>query len=83
MFSKKRWTYPYIPILSEELVKYLQTPLPFLMGIDTFMIDLVNEYLNEDDNVFMVYLNTKDKDNNIEKFSVNKTKKKKKKLTYI
>ena len=82
LFNKNRWTYPYIPILSEELVKYLQTPLPFIMGIDKFMLDLVKEYLNEEDEVFMVFLNTKDKENNIEKFTLNKSKKKKK-LTFI
>ena len=40
------------------------------MGIDNFMIDLIKEYLNEEDDVFLVYLNSKDKENNIDKFSI-------------
>lgn len=50
------------------------------MGIDNHMIDLIKEYLNEDDDVFLVYLNSKDKDNNIDKFTIKKTKINRKKL---
>ena len=83
ILPKYRWTYPYIPILSDELVKYLQTPLPFIMGIDKFMMDLVKEFLNiEEDDVFLVYIDTNVKENKIEKFSIEKSKKKKK-LMYI
>jgi hypothetical protein len=50
------------------------------MGIDNHMINLIKEYLNEEDDVFLVYLNSKDKDNNIDKFSSKKSKKNKRKL---
>ena len=50
-----RWTYPYIPILSEELIKYLQTPLPFIMGIESDLYEVAKEYLNEEDDVFVVF----------------------------
>ena len=53
------------------------------MGIDKFMMDLVKEFLNiEEDDVFLVYIDTNVKENKIEKFSIEKSKKKKK-LMYI
>lgn len=50
------------------------------MGIPKFRLDQVKEYLNENEVVFMVFLDSNDKENNIENFSLYNNKKKKKLL---
>jgi hypothetical protein len=50
------------------------------MGIPKFRLDQVKEYLNENEVVFMVFLDSNDNENNIENFSLYNNKKKKKLL---
>ncbi len=45
-----------IPILSEELVKYLQCFRPFIMGIDESMLETAKSYIEEDQAVFFVHI---------------------------
>lgn len=74
-----RWINTYIPILSEELIKYLQSPLPFIMGIDKNMLDLGYEYLQEEENIFIIFINL----NVIDKFTNQKKKVGRKSLMYL
>ena len=64
------WTNILIPILSEELIKYLQCFRPFIMGIDENMIDIAKSYI-EDETIFFVNI----KKNCVETFSKKKLKK--------
>lgn len=67
------WINVLIPILSEELVKYLQCFRPFIMGIDESMIETAKQFIEEDQCVYLV---------NIKKDTIeNYTKKKLKKST--
>lgn len=47
-----QWVHTYIPVLSEDNIKYLQSFMPFLMGIEESMLDRAKCYL-EEDNVFI------------------------------
>ena len=81
-----RWVYAYIPILSIELLKFIQSPLPFIMGIDSLMIKKICEYLKEEEeenatekkDVYFIYLNPKERDFTVEKFCSKNLKKNKK-----
>ena len=42
--------------MSKELLKYLQTPLPFIMGIESDLFKIAEEYLNYEDDVFLIYI---------------------------
>ena len=60
-----QWVHTYIPIMSDQMLKYLETFLPFLNGINTSLMGLVSEVFinneNEDnEEVFLVYI-SKDK----------------------
>ena len=60
-----QWVHTYIPIMSDQMLKYLETFLPFLNGINSSLMNLVTEVFinneNEDnEEVFLVYIN-KDK----------------------
>lgn len=48
------WIHTYIPILSEEMIKYLQSFMPFIMGIDETMFKLAEEYLDEENTIYIV-----------------------------
>lgn len=52
------WINTFIPILSRDLIKYIQSPIPFLMGLDSDMICLCTEYLVDcSDVIYFIYLN--------------------------
>ena len=60
-----QWVHTYIPIMSDQMLKYLEAFLPFLNGINSSLMDLVTQVFinneNEDnEEVFIVYI-TKDK----------------------
>lgn len=41
-----RWVNTYIPVLSEDLVKYLQSFMPFIMGLDENLLKIASEYMD-------------------------------------
>jgi len=47
-------------VLTEEMIKYLQSFMPFIMGIDESLIIFAEPYFAEEDGIFLVYIN-KDK----------------------
>ena len=59
------WIHTYIPIMSDQMLKYLETFLPFLNGIHESLMPLVEKIFidseSEDDEVFLIYI----KDNKI------------------
>ena len=61
-----QWVHTYIPIMSDQMLKYLETFLPFLNGINETLMSSVEKVFNEgeveeDDEVFLIYI----KDNKI------------------
>ena len=55
------WIHTYIPIMSEQMLKYLESFLPFLNGIHISMMTLVKNIFNEgemdeSEEVFLVYI---------------------------
>lgn len=60
-----------IPILSEELVKYLQCFRPFIMGIDETMLETAKSYVEDDQTVFLIHI----KKDLVEVYSKKKLKK--------
>jgi hypothetical protein len=50
-----RWVNTYIPVLSEDLVKYLQSFMPFIMGLDENLLKIANEYM-ETEAIYIVDL---------------------------
>ena len=60
-----QWVHTYIPIMSDQMLQYLETFLPFLNGINSSLMNLVTEVFINSDNgdneeVYLVYIN-KDK----------------------
>ena len=56
-----QWVHTYIPIMSDQMLKYLETFLPFLNGINSSLMNRVTQvFINNenDDNeeVFLVYI---------------------------
>jgi len=54
-----QWIHTYIPIMSDQMLKYLETFLPFLNGINVSLRHLVQKVfkegeIDEDDEVFLV-----------------------------
>jgi hypothetical protein len=47
----------YLPILSEEMIKYLQSFLPFVMGIEESMLKLAKDFLDNSEDIYIVYIN--------------------------
>ena len=57
-----QWTHTYIPIMSDQMLKYLETFLPFLNGINSSLMSLVTEVfqngeMEESDEMFLIYIN--------------------------
>ena len=60
-----QWIHTYIPIMSDQMLKYLETFLPFLNGINESLMPLVEKIFvegetEEDDEVFLIYIKTKE-----------------------
>ena len=56
-----QWVHTYIPIMSDQMLKYLETFLPFLNGInESLMSSVVKVFtegeIEEDDEVFLIYI---------------------------
>jgi hypothetical protein len=56
-----QWIHTYIPIMSDQMLKYLETFLPFLNGINESLMNLVEKIfkegeVEEDDEVFLIYI---------------------------
>ena len=65
-----KWVHTYIPIMSDQMLKYLETFLPFLNGIHKSLMKLVEDVfkegeLEESDEVFLVYIYKGGEDNQI------------------
>ena len=57
-----QWMHTYIPIMSDQMLKYLETFLPFLNGIHLTLMPLVSELfqtgdMEESDEMFLIYIN--------------------------
>ena len=56
-----QWVHTYIPIMSDQMLKYLETFLPFLNGIHDSLMPLVKDILYENDldseEIFLIYIN--------------------------
>ena len=56
-----QWIHTYIPIMSDQMLKYLETFLPFLNGINKSLMPFVEKVfkdgeMEEDDEVFLIYI---------------------------
>ena len=57
-----QWIHTYIPIMSDQMLKYLETFLPFLNGIHLSLMPLVSELfktgeMEEGEEMFLIYIN--------------------------
>ena len=57
-----QWMHTYIPIMSDQMLKYLETFLPFLNGINSSLMPLVSELfqtsdMEENEEMFLIYIN--------------------------
>ena len=73
-----KWVHTYIPIMSDQMLKYLETFLPFLNGIHSSLMPLVSQVFNngeidDSEDVFLIY----NKEGRIDLSSSLKRKKKK------
>ena len=73
-----QWIHTFIPIMSDQMLKYLETFLPFLNGINESLMSAVENVfkeseMEEEDEVFLIYI----KDNKIKLSSTLKGKNKK------
>ena len=60
-----KWVHTYIPIMSEQMLKYLESFLPFVNGIHTSLMPLVKNIfsegeIDENEEVFLVYIKEND-----------------------
>lgn len=56
-----KWSYTYIPVLTTGMIKYLQSFIPFIMGMDETMLSMSKEYLNTDSVIHLVFIREKRK----------------------
>ena len=73
-----KWVHTYIPIMSDQMLKYLETFLPFLNGIHSSLMTSVAQFFNQsemddEDEIFLIY----NKEGKIDLSSSLKKKKKK------
>jgi len=56
-----QWIHTYIPIMSQQMIKYVEAFLPYINGIHDSLLPLVTNIFNENDDqseeVFLVYIN--------------------------
>ena len=57
-----QWMHTYIPIMSDQMLKYLETFLPFTNGIHTSLMSLVKDLfksgdMEEGEEMFLIYIN--------------------------
>ena len=54
-----QWSNIVVPVVSQDILSYLQSPIAFIMGIDESMIPMCEEHLSnmsKDDEIYFVYL---------------------------
>ena len=56
-----QWMHTYIPIMSDQMIPYLETFLPFLNGINTSLLSLVKDLyqigdMEQNEEIFLVYI---------------------------
>lgn len=51
-----KWVNTYIPILSEKMIKYIQSFMPFIMGLEKSMFDIAKNYMDQED-IYLVFIN--------------------------
>ena len=59
-----QWIHTYIPIMSDQMLQYLETFLPFINGINISLLPLVKELyqtgdMEQNDEIFLVYIQEK------------------------
>ena len=81
-----QWMHTYIPIMSDQMIQYLETFLPFINGISTTLLPLVKDLyeigdMEQNEEIFLIYI----KDNKLKLGTnlIGKNKKKKYKYKYI
>ena len=81
-----QWMHTYIPIMSDQMIQYLETFLPFINGISTTLLPLVKDLyeigdMEQNEEIFLIYI----KDNKLRLGTnlIGKNKKKKYKYKYI
>ncbi len=57
-----KWIHTYIPIMSNQMLKYLETFLPFLNGINNSLMPLVKEQfenneVEDSEEIYIIYIN--------------------------
>jgi hypothetical protein len=55
-----KWVHTYIPIMSDQMIKYLETFLPFVNGIHLSLMSLVNQVFNNGEIVYNIDFNADD-----------------------
>ena len=73
-----QWVHTYIPIMSDQMLKYLETFLPFLNGIHISLMNLVEKVFTEgeiedSEDVFLIYIKN-DEINLSSSFNMSKNK---------
>lgn len=51
-----KWKYTYIPVLTVTMLKFLQSFVPFIMGIEENMLQIAKEYFDDDSDVNIIFL---------------------------
>jgi hypothetical protein len=70
------WINTYIPVLSEEMIKYLQSFMPFIMGIEESMLKIATPFLDSDESIYIVNIDKNVIDSNFNKKGKKLSKKK-------
>ena len=81
-----QWVHTYIPIMSDQMIQYLETFLPFINGISTTLLPLVKDLyeigdMEQNEEIFLIYI----KDNKLKLGTnlIGKNTKKKYKYKYV
>ena len=56
-----QWMHTYIPIMSDQMIQYLETFLPFINGISTTLLPLVKDLyeigdMEQNEEIFLIYI---------------------------
>ena len=81
-----QWMHTYIPIMSDDMMQYLETFLPFINGINITLLPLVKELyktgdMEQNEEIFLVYI--KENKLNLGSNLIKKNLKKKNKYKYV
>ena len=81
-----QWMHTYIPIMSDQMLQYLETFLPFINGINTTLLPLVKDLyqtgdMEQNEEIFLVYI--KENKLNLGTNLIGKNQKKKYRYKYV